>query len=370
MKDKVMILSINPGSTSTKIAVYENEKRVLAETMNYSTEELEKHVTLQEQRDFRAGTIEAALEKAGYDSAGFDVVVGRGGGLMGVQTGAYIVDDAMLEHQYAQKPPYHASILGGMTAKYFSDKSGCKAYIYDATGADEMQDIARITGFKDVYRKGGAHVLNQRASAIRYAKEQGKKMEDLRLVVAHIGGGITLMAFENGKMIDLVGDIEGPFSPERCGQLNVDTFMNLFADQGCDKKAMNKLIRGRGGLVAHLGTNSAVDVEKMIDDGDKKAKLIYEAMCYRIAKAIGMLVVVLKGDVDAIIITGSIAHSKRVTDFVTDYVKKLAPVVLYPGENELESLSMGGLRIYRGEETARKFDLNEVSKSFSIDNIK
>lgn len=369
MVDKVRILAVNPGSTSTKIAVYENEECIFSESAHLCVEELEKHKgSLKEQCMYRAEGVEKTLREARIDPASFDVVVGRGGYVPGMKAGAYQVEGVLLDYMYHVPAPWHASDFGGIVAHYFAERSGCQAYIYDGPGVDEMIDMARITGFKGVYRQGGGHVLNQRACAIKYAKEVGKPLESLRLIVAHLGGGCSFNAFENGKMIDNFSDMEGTYAPERSGPLSPSLLIRLYADSGMTKQEMMSLIRGKGGLVALLGTNDAREVEKMIDAGDEKAKIVYDGMCYRIAKSIGGLVAApLKGRVDAVILTGSLAYSERLTNFVTDYIRPLAgEIVIYPGEKEMESLAYGGLRVYRGEEQVRVLEKSDLEKKFSI----
>lgn len=365
----IRILAINPGSTSMKLAVYEDEKCVLSESASVDKEESERYMdSMESQCQFRARCIEETLKKANIDPASFDATVGRAGGVGRAKHGAYKVSSEMLAYTESLPKPWHPALFGPMVAKYFADKSGCNAYTYDPTSVDEMLDVARITGLEGVYRSGNGHVLNHRACALRYAEQVGKPLESLRLVTAHLGGGCSFMAFEDGYMRDNCGDLEGTYSPERSGPILPSYLIDYFVNNDLTKQEMSRHLRGKGGFVALLGTDSTIEVEKMMDNGDEKAALVFKGMCYRIAKSIGGLVAApLKGNVDAIIITGGIAYSKRAVELITEYVRPLAgEIVVYPGEKELEALAMGALRAVRGQEPVHTFDRDYAVGRFSL----
>lgn len=347
------ILAINPGSTSTKIALYEDKTLLFKESLEHSNEELSKFASIGEQFSMRKESILNVLTQNGYKVEDLSAVVGRGGLLPPVKSGAYEVNELMVDVLKNRPVVEHASNLGGIIAHDIAKSVNIPAYIYDSVAVDELQDVARITGLKEIVRGSQSHCLNMRAAAIKTAEEMGKTYPEINAVVAHLGGGISLSAHKHGRMLEIVSDDEGPFSPERSGRLPIKNFIKLCAKY--DAKELGKMVRGSGGLVSLLGTNSALDVQKMIDDGDEYAKLVYEAMAYQIAKSIGELSVVLDGEVDAIVITGGIAYSKFITEYITKKVKFIAPVKILPGENELESLAFGAYRVLVGEEEARVF---------------
>jgi len=347
------ILAINPGSTSTKIGLYEDKDLLFKESIEHSSEEISQYQTIASQYSMRKNHIMETLSKHGYSIDMLSAAVGRGGLLPPVKSGSYEVNDVMADVLLNRPVLEHASNLGGLIAKDIADTAGIPAYIYDSVSVDELTDVARVTGLKEIVRASQSHCLNMRAAAIKTDEQMGGTYANMNLVVAHLGGGISLSAHKDGKMIDIVSDDEGPFSPERSGRLPIKNFINI-----CSKYDINdikKMVRGSGGLVSLLDTNSALEVQKRIDAGDERAKLVYEAMAYQIAKSIGELAVVLDGEVDAIVITGGIAYSKFITQYITKKVKFIAPVKLLPGENELESLAFGAYRVLVGEETAHIF---------------
>ncbi len=348
------ILAINPGSTSTKIAVYDNESPVFVQVIDHAKEDLAPFSEIFDQYEYRKELVLKTMEEKGVDRSTLTAVVSRGGLLPPVPAGAFEVNDDMVWQLHYRPENEHASNLGAPMAKAIADELGLKAYIYDPVTVDEMEDISKVSGLPEFRRKSLGHPLNMRAAAHKYAKELGVPYESLNLVIAHLGGGITLSAHKQGKMIDLVSDEEGPFSPERTGGL--PTFQTLkMASGGKSFKELYKYVKTQGGLMGHLGTNDARAVEKMIADGDTHAALIYEAMAHNISKFIGSLSTVLRGKVDAIIITGGIAYSKMMTDWITERVGFIAPVKVIPGENEMESLVCGTLRVLRGQETPNAF---------------
>lgn len=351
-------LIINPGSTSTKLAVYEDDKKLFQETIDHRADELAKFDTLPDQVPFRMEIIKNFLSRHGMKINDFDGVIGRGGMVWGIGSGGYRVNDDLitaLSDEELSSP--HASNLGGLLGKKLADEAGIPAFIYDPVTGASLPEIAKITGFPEITRRSCCHVLNMRAISIKYAEENKLDYKKMRIIVAHMGGGISLSAHVNGNIIDSIGDDDGPFSPERSGGTQLLEVLKLCYSGKYSYNDMKKKCRGNGGLTAHLGTSDAREIEKMIEKGDEKAKLLYEAEAYQVARGIGSLSVVLKGDIDVIILTGGLAHSERLTSMITDYVKFLAPVVILPGENEMEALALGGLRLLKGEEEAKKFKL-------------
>lgn len=350
------ILAINPGSTSTKIAVYEESKELFKKNIEHSNEEIKKYKNIIDQYEMRYNAIMNLLKEMNFDVKELSAVVGRGGMLPPVKSGAYRVNQAMVERLAKRPLVEHASNLGAIIANEIAESLHIPAYIYDCITVDELQDIARISGMADIERISLTHTLNMRAVAMKVAKKLNKPYKDSNYIVAHLGGGISISLHSKGKMIDVVTDEEGPFSPERAGRVPCKRLIEMCYEN--DKDVMKKKLRGQGGLVSYLGTNSALEVQERIANGDKKAKLIYEAMAYQVAKGIGELATVVDGEVDAIIITGGIAQSKMITDWIQKRVKFIAHVEIVPGENELESLALGTLRVLKGQEKAHEYDLD------------
>lgn len=362
MKQPFMILSINCGSTSSKIALYRDEECLLKENITYSAEVVSKFVDSMSQLDMRIADIEKKLAEAAVDLSSLSIVVGRGGSLPPHNTGAYEISNQMLAYLTASGS-VHASSTSAFIAKHIAEKAGCGAIIYDGPySTSEIPMEARITGLPGVYRRPGLHVLNGRACCIRYAAEQKRRFEDMSLIVAHLGGGISVTAYEKGRLVDGLTDTEGSFTPERAGGIATDLLLEYSTKSGLSGKEMLKLLRGRSGMVSMLGTSNMIEVEARISDGDKKAALVHRAMCYQTAKCIGSMAAALKFDVDAILLTGGIAHSKRVVSLITERVGRLAPVATYPGEFEMEAMSLGGLRVLRGEENVQPFNEDLVEE--------
>ena len=327
------LLIINPGSTSTKLALYDGAKKLLQENLEHDAAALQQYHGIGDQVPMRLAVIRDFLDRSGVHPEELAAVIGRGGLVFGLKTGGYLVNEdlchALVDDDLSQP---HASNLGGLLAREIAAPLGIPAYIYDAVTSGELTDVAKITGFVDIERRSFCHVLNSRAMALRYAREHGKHYEELNLIVAHLGGGISASVHRHGEIIDSVGDDDGQFSPER---------------SGCVPSL---------GLIK-LCYSGKYTYEEMIRDGDRHADLIFQAQAYQIAKAIGLLSIVLKGDCDAIILTGGVANSKMLTERVEDYVKFIAPVCVMPGENEMEALALGGMRILQGEENARIYHI-------------
>ena len=349
------ILAVNPGSTSTKIAVYEDKTELFTESVVHSDEELKKYDRVTDEFDMRREHIVDSLKKHGISEKELSAVVGRGGQLVNIHAGGYQVTEVMKKRLTDPATIEHASNLGALIADAIAAPLGIPAYIYDAVGSDEMADIAKITGMKEVVRQSFCHVLNSKAMARKAAEKAGKTYQEMNFIVAHLGGGISISAHEKGRIVDVITADGGPFSPERSGSIPLNYIVDMCYSGAYSKKDMKKKVAGMGGMKAYLGTSSCLEIEKMIEDGDQLAKKIFQAEAYQISKGIGELSPVLKGKIDAVILTGGVAYSKMLTGWIKDYVSFIAPVLLMPGENELESLAAGAFRILEGEEAAEVY---------------
>ncbi|MGL4913144.1 MAG: butyrate kinase [Romboutsia sp.] len=350
------ILAINPGSTSTKIAVYDNEEQILVKGIDHPSEEIAKYDRVQDQFDMRKEEVLKVLSDNNIEIDTLSAVVGRGGLLPPVKSGAYLVNDEMIDRLKNRPVLEHASNLGAIISYEIAKPLGVNAYIYDSVAVDELIDVARLSGIKGMDRDCLSHALNSRAMAIKYAKDNGKSYNDLNLIVAHLGGGISVSVHEKGRMIDIVSDDEGSFSPERSGRVPCKKLIDNCFSGKYTHKEMLKMIRGKGGIVSYLNTVDVRKVESMVNEGNEDAKLVHEAMAYQVSKSIGELATVVEGEVDAIVITGGIAHSKAMTSNIKKRVEFISHVEIMAGENELESLSLGTLRVLTGEEKAREYN--------------
>lgn len=356
MMEKIYkILSINPGSTSTKIAVYENESELFQKTVLHDAAQLASYESMVDQLQMRKAAILNCLQEADFSLTELAAVAGRGGKLPPLRQGAYKVDQAMVDFLTYRPIDDHASNLGAILAYELAGSTGIPSYIYDAVVVDELEEIARLTGVPELTRKASCHVLNMRAVALKTAKKLNKDFQAVNFIVCHMGGGITATVISGGRMIDVLTDEEGPFSPERAGRVPSRQLVDLCFSGQHNRASATKRMRGQGGLVAYLGTNSALEVEARINNGDKYAELIYQGMAYQAAKGIGELAPVVKGKVDCIILTGALAYSPLITGWISDRVAFIAPVEIVAGENELEALAYGALRVLRGEEPAHRF---------------
>jgi butyrate kinase len=353
------ILIINPGSTSTKIAIYENNFSIFLKTIKHSMEELKQFDKISDQLEFRKNLVLNELYNEKIDLTHIKIVMGRGGLMKSVKSGVYLVNNQMKADLLKGLQGEHASNLGGLIADEIAAMlPEAKAYIADPVVVDEMQDVARITGIPIFERKSIFHALNQKAVARSYAHAVHKNYEDLNMIIAHLGGGISIGVHHKGHVIDVnqALDGEGPFSPERSGTLPVGDIINTCYSGKFDIKTMKKMVTGEGGYVAYFATNDAYQVELKAKSGDKKAQLIQEALAYQVAKYIGASAVVLKGNVDVIILTGGLAHNTWVTDYISNHVSFIAPVYIYPGEDEMKALAMNALMVLNGEIDAREYD--------------
>lgn len=351
-------LIINPGSTSTKIGVFEDENLLFEETLRHSTEEIAQYPTIISQKDFRKDIILSFLKEKDFDVKSLGMVVGRGGMLKPIPGGTYEVNDALIKDLEVGVMGQHASNLGGILAKEIADSVGVPAYIVDPVVVDELMPEARLSGHPDLPRVSIFHALNQKAVAKRYAKEVGKPYDSLNLIVVHMGGGVSVGAHRQGKVVDVFNalDGDGAFSPERAGAVPNGALVKLCFSGKYTQKEVTKMLVGNGGLNAYLGTNDMRDVMKSIAAGDEKAKLVKDAFVLQVAKDMGSMACVLEGKVDQIIITGGIAYNKAITDELTAKAGFIAPVTVYPGEDELLALVQGGLRVLNGEEKAMQYN--------------
>lgn len=357
------ILAVNPGSTSTKIAVYDNENVLLVKGIDHSASEIAKYNNIQDQFEMRKDAVLKVLKENNIEMNTLSAVVGRGGLLPPVKSGAYLVNDQMIDRLVNRPVVEHASNLGAIISYEIAKQLEINAYIYDSVAVDELSDVARLSGICGMDRACLSHALNSRAMAMKHSKNNNKNYKDLNLIVAHLGGGITVSVHKKGKMIDIVSDDEGSFSPERAGRVPCKKIIDRCFSGKYSHKDMLKMIRGTGGIVSYLGTMDVREVEKMISEGNENAKIVHEAMAYQVSKSIGELATVVEGKVDAIVITGGIAYSKMMTSMIKKRVEFIAPVDIIPGENELESLSLGILRVLLGEENARIYEENELAKA-------
>ncbi|MDQ0256231.1 butyrate kinase [Evansella vedderi] len=355
MEKELRILTINPGSTSTKIGVFDNERMIIEETIRHDRDQLNEFHSIIDQYPFRKQMILETLDNNGINLSKLSAVVGRGGLLRPIEGGTYSVNEAMLEDLRNGFSGQHASNLGGILAHEIASQLNIEAFIVDPVVVDEMDPIAKISGFADFERKSIFHALNQKAVARRVADDFNKEYSDLQLIIVHMGGGITVGVHKNGRVIDVNNGLhgEGPFSPERAGTVPAGDLVSMcYSGEYFADEVMKKIV-GQGGLVGYLGTNDAIEVENRIAKGDEKAELVYEAMAYQIAKEIGAAAVVLSGKVDAIVLTGGLAYGKQFVKLITNRIQWISDVIIKPGENELQALAEGALRVLREEEKAK-----------------
>lgn len=343
------VLVINPGATSTKISVFEEEQEIFKKSIDHSASDLAPFEHIIDQLEYRKKLIEQSLRDAGFKPQDFNAVCGRGGLLKHIPSGTYEVNNNVLNDIY--NPPYgeHASNLGTILAKTIADEAGVKAYFTDPVSVDEMTEIAHVSGFAGMQRESFFHALNQKSMARKAAKILGKNYEDINLIVVHMGGGVSVAAHEKGRVADVfnVKD-EGSFSMDRGGSLPVNAVIN-FCFSGKTKAEVKKILGTQAGVYSYLGTRDFREVEERAFSGDEKAKLVFDALVYQYCKDIGAMAAVLKFDVDAIVLTAGMANSKRLCHAITDYVGKLAQIIILPGEEEMRSLAEGALRVLHGE---------------------
>lgn len=347
------ILVINPGSTSTKVAVFEGETAKWVESINHSPDELKKFKKVYDQLDMRFGLIKQLLENHHEDIATFSAIASRGGNMPAVKAGPYKITDYMVECLQYRPLDEHAANVGAGIALKLANEAGINAYIYDALTVDEMLEVNKITGLAGIRRPARGHNLNTRAAALKLCEEKNIEYKDTNIIVAHLGGGITINLHSGGKIIDIIMDEEGPFSPERAGGMPVYSIVKMaFSGKYTEDELMRQLQR-KGGLLSHFGVLDIRAVEKMIDEGDEYAKTVFDAMALSTAKNIAKISPCVQGKIHHIVLTGGLAHSKRFTGQIIKSVEFLAPVTIIAGENEVQSLANGVLRVLRGEEEAK-----------------
>ncbi len=351
------ILIINPGSTSTKYAVFDNKSEKLVKTIRHNHKDLDKFSNTGDQFDFRSDLIETGLEEAGITVSSLDCVIGRGGLLKAIPGGIWKVNQAMIKDLKEAKRGEHASNLGGLIAFSIANKANAPSFIADPVVVDEMIDCARISGHPELPRLSIFHALNQKATARRAAEELGRAYEDCNFIVAHMGGGVSVGAHRNGRVIDVNNALngEGPFSPERSGTLPAGQLVELCFSGKYTKNDIHKKLKGHGGLDAYLGTADGTKIEDMIKNGNKNAELIYSAMAYQISKEIGALATVLKGKINGIILTGGLAYSSILIDSIKEDIGFLGRVFVFPGENEIEALRDAAIRVLTDEEKPQEY---------------
>jgi len=350
-------LIINPGSTSTKIAVFKDAEPVHTETIRHSVRDLERYAKIIDQFEYRLEIVKDNIKNSGIDASELNAVVGRGGPLRPVPGGTYLVNEKMLRDMREERRGSHASNLGGLIAHAIAAELNIPAFIVDPVSVDEMEPIARVSGMPDNPRESLFHALNQKAVARRAAEELARDYMDVNFIVAHLGGGISVGAHQRGRVIDVNNALpgDGPFSPERSGGVPAGKLVEMCYSGCLSREEMGKKLVGNAGLAAYLGTNDAIEVEKRINNGDEEAKLVYRAMAYQVSKEIGACAAVLKGNIDAIIITGGIAHSSMLVKWIEEQVGFMAPVSVFPGEDEMQALACGGIRVLSGAESAKTY---------------
>ena len=362
------VFAINPGSTSTKIAMFEGDKEVFSKNVSHDAEKLKEFKEISDQFDYRKETILKELAEAGQTLEGVDAFSARGGGLVNVEGGVYKVGEKLLEHARVGYTVKHPATLGAQLADAFAKEYGGVAFVVNPPDVDEFTDVARVTGLKGIYRESRIHALNQKEIGIRYAAKLGKKYEDLNLIICHIGGGISVTAHNHGKMVDSndIANGDGPMAPTRCGQLPVKDVVTMCFSGKYTEKEMREKITKTGGLVDHLGTSDAREVTEMIKNGNQYAKLIYDAMIYEIVKTAGSMAAVLCGKVDGIIFTGGISHDKYVVEKLTEMLSFIAPITVMAGEFEMEALAAGAIRVLSGKEEAKTYTGIPVWNGFNV----
>ncbi len=356
--EEEFILAINPGSTSTKIAVFRNTRELFLKNIRHSSDELSQFMRITDQYAFRKNIILEELHNAGIDINSIICVVGRGGLVKPIASGVYVVNEALIEDLKIGVQGQHASNLGGLIAHDIASSiPHARAFIADPVVVDELDDIARISGHPLFERVSIFHALNQKAISRQHAKSISKSYEELNLIVVHLGGGISVGAHRNGRVVDVnqALDGEGPFSPERSGTLPVGALVSMCFSGDYTQDEIKKMINGKGGYVAYLDTNEAYEVEKRAASGEEKADLIQQAMAYQVAKEVGAMSTVLKGHVDAILLTGGIAYGKPFVNMLSERITHIAPIFVYPGEDEMRALAMNGLMVLKGETEAREY---------------
>ncbi len=366
MNKTVKLLVINPGSTSTKVAVFHDDRMLFEETIQHDASSLNQYNKINDQLDYRTALVLDVINRNKIDLEAIDAYVGRGGSACPMSGGVYAVSDLLLEHTRKGMLLQHPSNLGCQIARIFADRYDKPAFVVNPPCVDEFSDLARITGFKDIYRHSTVHALNQKACGERYAQSIGQNYSALNLIIAHIGGGISVAAHVKGKMVDANDAVngDGPMAPTRSGSLPATDLVNLcYSGQWREDELYQRMTKN-GGLTDHLGTSDLLEVSRRIEQGDRYARLVLDAMIYQIAKTAGAMAVVLRGQVDQIILTGGAANDPALIDQLTGYLDWIAPITVYPGAFEMEALASGAIRVLKGEEPAAVYSGEPVWRGF------
>ncbi len=361
------VLAINPGSTSTKVAVFDGEKAIFSENITHEAEELKKYKEIVDQFDYRKEVILEAIKKVGIDLADIDAFVGRGGGFASLTGGTYSVNEKMIEDARSGKYVKHPATLGCQLADDFAKTYNKPSFVVNPPDVDEFQDLARVTGVKGIYRESRIHALNQKEIGIRYGEKVSKPYEALNLIICHIGGGVSVTAHRKGKMVDSndIAQGDGPMAPTRCGQMPVKDMVKLCFSGNKTEREILDLISKDGGLVSHLGTSDAREVVQMIENGNEYAKIIFDGMIYQIGKTAGSMASVLHGDVDGIVLTGGISYSSYVVEKLREMISFIAPIEVMAGEFEMEALVAGTIRALDGKEEIKEYSGVPVWNGFN-----
>ncbi|MBP3913141.1 MAG: butyrate kinase [Lachnospiraceae bacterium] len=365
------IFAINPGSTSTKVAMFDGETCIFSKNVAHDASELAKYSDMSDQLPYRRDMILDLLKEEGLTLEGVDAFVGRGGGLLSVEGGTYEIDDLILMHaRTCANGVVHPATLGTQLANEFAKAYGAKAFTVNPPDTEELQDLARMTGIKGVYRTVHLHALNLKETAIQHSRKVlGKKYEECNYVVCHIGGGISVSAHRAGRMIDgydIVGG-EGPMAPTRCGSISVYDLLDYMERENKDVKAVRKLCTREGGFVSHLGISDAIELTERAANGDRYADMVWNTMIYQIIKGIGAMAAALHGKVDGILLGGGMVHNKDLVAKITEATEFIAPVTAYPGEFEMEAMAAGAIRVLDGEETLKKYSGKKVFEKFDFE---
>ena len=352
------VLAINPGSTSTKVAIFKGTEKLLSTNISHAAEELAQFPGISDQREYRTNIIKGIIADSGVDISDLDAVVGRGGGLMASDGGVYGINEVLYDHAVrGANGVQHPAQLGPQIAKMFADQIGCPAFVVNPPDTDEVIPEARMTGLHGVFRNVHLHALNQKETAIQHAKSMGKKYEDCNFVVAHIGGGTSIAAHRKGKMIDgndIVGG-DGPMTPTRCGSIPVAEVLKYAYREGADPKAVKAVCTKSGGFVDLLGTSDAIEVSNRAAAGERFPKLVWDTMIFQIIKQIGAMAAILEGDVDGVLLGGGMVHNKELVERITKACSFIAPVTAYPGEFEMEAMASGAARVLDGDEELKTY---------------
>jgi butyrate kinase len=351
------ILVVNPGSTSTKVALFKNEECVFIENISHPADEIGRYSRIADQYPMRISILETKLKNHGVAFESLHAIVGRGGLLRPVEGGTYHVNASMLDDLKKAERGEHASNLGGLMTHSLAEKTGIPSFIVDPVTVDELDDIARLSGLPQIRRRSIFHALNQKAVARTAAQKLGKPYQEINLIVAHLGGGISVGSHKKGRVVEVNNalDGDGPFAPERAGGLPSGQLAEMCFSGSYSAAEIKKLLTGRGGMVAHLGTNDLSEVKKRIAAGEAVSRLVFEAMAYQVAKQIGAMAAVLLGDVQAVVLTGGLAFDPDFVRFIAERVRWICEILVIPGEQEMLSLALGALRVLRKQESAKTY---------------